>query len=84
MAAVLSHKLKVACLKNGASPTPVASKQPLAALSDTSLAGCMRQKRRALDGRIEARVSVAIGPVPLSGVFAVTAIALPDHVPRQE
>ena len=82
MADVLAHKLKVACLKNGASPTPVASRQPLAALSDTSLAGCMRQKRSALNGRIEARVSVAIGP--LSGTLAVTAIDWPDHVPLHE
>ena len=74
MAAELTHKLKVACLKNGASPTPVASRQPLAALSDTSLAGCMRQKRSALIGRIEARVNVAMGPQPLSGASAVTAI----------
>lgn len=84
MAAVLAHKLKVACLKNGASPTPVASRQPLALFNDTSLAGCMRQKRKALNGRIEARVSVAIGPLPASGALAVTAIDWPDQLPLQE
>ncbi len=82
MAAVLAHKLKVACRKNGASPTPVANKQPLAPFKDNSLAGCIRQKRRALKGRIDARVSVAMGPSV--GVAAVTSIERPDQVPLQE
>ena len=82
MASTPVHRLKVACRKNGASPTPVASRQPLAWLSDTSLAGCIRQKRRADNGLIDARVSVAIGP--LEGVLAVTSIARPDHVPLHE
>ena len=82
MASTSVQILNVACLKNGASPTPVASKQPLAWLSDTSLAGCIRQKRRADKGLMDARVSVAMGP--LVGTLAVTSSARPDHLPLHE
>ena len=82
MACTLLHRLKVACRNSGASPIPVAIMQPLASSNEASLSGCIFQKALARDGRMDARVNVAIGP--FTGCSAVMAMLAPDQVPLLE
>ena len=82
MASTLLQRLNVACLNSGASPMPVAIRQPLAASNEASLSGCIFQKALAREGRMDARVNAAIGP--FKGFSAVMAMLDPDQVPLQE